>query len=114
MLEPTKKPLTDIRGIEFLHVICPQNVYLKVNEYLEAQGCTVERSVAAEEVCDFSPSNCLKGARYKENMTQAELAARTGISRRHISEMENNKRPIGKGTAKKLAEALNISYKVFL
>ena len=29
-------------------------------------------------------------------------------------EMENGKRPIGKETAKKLAKALNIDYRVFL
>jgi plasmid maintenance system antidote protein VapI len=38
----------------------------------------------------------------------------TGIPQRHISEMENGKRPIGKEMAKKLGKALNISYKVFL
>ena len=31
-----------------------------------------------------------------------------------ISEMENGKRPIGKETAKRLASALNMDYRVFL
>ncbi len=56
----------------------------------------------------------LAGARYKEDMTQVELSKRTGIPQRHISEMENDKRPIGKMNAKKFAEALNIDYRVFL
>ncbi|WP_442877394.1 helix-turn-helix domain-containing protein [Desulfolutivibrio sp.] len=38
----------------------------------------------------------------------AELSQATGIPRRHISEMENGKRPIGKKNARLLAEALNI------
>jgi plasmid maintenance system antidote protein VapI len=38
----------------------------------------------------------------------------TGIHRRHLSEMENAKRPIGKENAKKLAEALNTNYRMFL
>lgn len=50
----------------------------------------------------------LSGARYREDMTQAELAGRTGIPRRHISEMENGRRPIGKMNARKLAGVLNI------
>ena len=56
----------------------------------------------------------LSGARYKENLTQMQLAEQTGISQRHISEMENGKRPIGKKIAKRLGEALNMGYKAFL
>jgi hypothetical protein len=60
------------------------------------------------------PGISLIGARGKEGVTQRELSKLTGIPQRHISEMENNKRPIGKEIAKKLGKALNISYKVFL
>jgi transcriptional regulator with XRE-family HTH domain len=63
---------------------------------------------------DRSAGTLLVGARYREGMTQAELSEKTGISRRHISEMENNKRVIGKGNAKKLAEALNMDYRMLL
>jgi len=60
------------------------------------------------------PSVCLRGGRYREGLTQIQLAELTGIPQRHISEMENGKRPIGKEMAKRLGKALNISYKVFL
>ncbi len=60
------------------------------------------------------PGVCLAGARGKEGVTQRELSKMTGIPQRHISEMENGKRSIGKETAKKLGKVLNISYKVFL
>ena len=56
----------------------------------------------------------LKGARVKEGITQKQLAEMTGVKQHHISEMENHKRSIGKKNAKKIAEALKISYKVFL
>jgi len=56
----------------------------------------------------------IRGARGKEGLTQKQLAELTGIAQHHISEMENGKRPIGKETAKKLAKALNIDYRVFL
>jgi len=57
---------------------------------------------------------CIRGGRGKEGLTQKQLAEMTGIAQHHISEMENGKRPIGKETAKKLAKALNIDYRVFL
>ena len=50
----------------------------------------------------------LSGARYRSELTQEELARRTGILRRHISEMENGKRPVSKQQARKLAEVLGI------
>ncbi|KAF0159386.1 MAG: transcriptional regulator [Syntrophaceae bacterium] len=56
----------------------------------------------------------LAGARYREGLTQIKLAELTGIPQRHISEMENGKRPIGKEMAKRFGKVLNISYKVFL
>lgn len=56
----------------------------------------------------------LAGARYREGLTQIQLAKKTGIPQRHISEMENGKRVIGKEMAKRLGKALNIGYKVFL
>ena len=60
------------------------------------------------------PGSCLRGARYKEAITQKQLADMIGIPQRHISMMENGKRTIGKEMAKRLGKALNISYKVFL
>lgn len=56
----------------------------------------------------------LRGARYREGLTQVELAMKTGIPQRHISEMENGKRPIGKKIANKLAEIFNVDYRLFL
>jgi len=60
------------------------------------------------------PGVCLRGSRYREGLTQKQLADMTGIPQRHISEMENGKRTIGKEMAKRLGKALNIGYKVFL
>lgn len=60
------------------------------------------------------PGAALAGARGKEGITQRELARRVGLPQRHISEMERGKRPIGKEMAKKLAQALDIDYRVLL
>ena len=56
----------------------------------------------------------LAGYRYREDLTQQQLAELTGINRRHISEMEHGKRPIGKENAKKLAEVLHCDYRSLL
>ncbi len=56
----------------------------------------------------------LAGARHREGLTQRILADESGIPQRHISEMENGKRPIGKKTAKALARVLHADYRVFL
>ena len=47
-------------------------------------------------------------------VTQAQLAEKAGIPRRHISEMENGKRPIGKKNARLLGEALGIEPRLLL
>jgi DNA-binding XRE family transcriptional regulator len=61
-----------------------------------------------------TPGIILAGARYKEGLTQKQLAERTGIPQGHISKMENGKKVIGLKIAKKFGKALNINYKVFL
>ena len=74
-----------------------------------------EELFSFEEVFpDSTPGSRLVGARYKEDMTQKQLAEATGIPRRHISEMENCRRTIGKDRAKRLAEVLRVDYRVFL
>ena len=60
------------------------------------------------------PGYFLAGARCKEGVTQKQLSKVTGIPQRHISEMENGKRPIGKTLAKKFGAALDVDYRVFL
>jgi ribosome-binding protein aMBF1 (putative translation factor) len=56
----------------------------------------------------------LSGCRYRENMTQKELADKLGVKQHHISEMEHGKRSIGKKLAHRLAKILNTDYKTFL
>jgi DNA-binding XRE family transcriptional regulator len=77
-----------------------------------------EKSWTLEEVFPEMAWNAggasLRGGRAKEGLTQQQLADLTGIPQRHISEMENGKRPIGKETARKLAIVLNVDYRVFL
>jgi hypothetical protein len=60
------------------------------------------------------PGLSLRGARHREGLTQVELAHLSGIPQRHLSEMENSKRAIGKDRAHKLADVLDVDYRIFL
>jgi DNA-binding XRE family transcriptional regulator len=90
---------------------------LKVKD-VTAWGLEEKKLYELEEVSPELAWNsggvAIRGARGKEGLTQKQLAELTGIAQHHISEMENGKRSIGKETAKKLAKALNIDYRVFL
>lgn len=61
-----------------------------------------------------SPAMALRGLRGKEDITQAELAERLGISQNMVSDMESGKRNISLKMAKRIAEEFNVPYKAFL
>ena len=69
---------------------------------------------SAEVFPDGSPAMALRGLRGKEDITQAELAARLGISQNMVSDMESGKRNISTNMAKRLAEEFKVPYKAFL
>ena len=106
-----------------LVVDCPATSFPSVLEFLQANGCAVNdttchedaQCLGQEEVLpEHSPGTVLRGLRYRESLTQKEFAQRIGLPQRHISEMENNKRPIGKKIARKFADFFNIGPRVFL
>lgn len=109
MLEHTKKPHTE--GVEI-------SVIVKA-DCLDAVRCMLAPYILdqvhwRDVYVDFHAGQALRGARLKEGITQQQLSKKLGIPQRHISEMENGKRPIGKTNAKRFSEALNIDYRVML
>jgi transcriptional regulator with XRE-family HTH domain len=52
-------------------------------------------------------SNPIKGWRLFRNLTQSELADKTGLKQTHVSLMEANKIKPRENTLRKLSEALN-------
>lgn len=110
MLELTRTPHTN--GFIELRVIVPETQADIVAQALEWIS---EPTIPAEEVFPAStPGTRLRGARGLRDMTQARLAELIGVNIPNISAMENGKRPISKPMAKKLAQALDFSYRVFL
>lgn len=135
MLEHTKEPLTDAVVLSFA---VPLALLNDVKAFMRQKGIspfplqhqtasagqaplapTVKKeSYPLEEVFPYTPTEaaaaCLRGARHREDLTQIELAEKTGISRRAISEYENGKRPMGKNIAKRLGAVLGVDYRFFL
>ena len=61
-----------------------------------------------------TPGYYLRLYRKRIELTQTQLSTKAGIRQHHLSEMENNKRPLGKTNAKKLAEILKCDYQKLL
>jgi ribosome-binding protein aMBF1 (putative translation factor) len=117
MQEHTKKPPTETVELRFLGPIVNMAraiETLKPLGFMDASDSVPWRESYPEYSEEQLIGKALAGARYREGLTQNQLSELTGIPERHISEMENGKRPIGKEMAKRLGKALNISYKVFL
>ncbi|RLC10485.1 MAG: XRE family transcriptional regulator [Deltaproteobacteria bacterium] len=118
MLEHTKKPRTE--KLIQITITGPaanrEKVIRGVKKfgYSDTSDSIPWREAFPEHDENNEAGECLAGSRYKESLTQRELAKKTGIPQRHISEMENGKRPVGKKTAERLGEILNVDYRVFL
>lgn len=61
-----------------------------------------------------TPGGAIRAYRLREELTQAELAKKSGVRQGHLSEMEQNRRPIGVKVAKRLAKVLRCNYRRFL
>lgn len=61
-----------------------------------------------------TPGYYLRLYRLRAELTQTTLAKRLDVRQHHLSEMEHNKRVIGKAMAKKLAAELDCEYRKFL
>lgn len=115
MLARTKKHPT-----ESIRFYGSPDTIKRLREYAATAGAVEASpdSIPAEELFPDLLTNpagiYLKGSRYRQELTQVQLAEITGIPRRHISEMESGKRAIGKERAKKLAAALHVDYRMFL
>ncbi|MDK2956006.1 MAG: hypothetical protein PWQ57_1502 [Desulfovibrionales bacterium] len=110
MLELTKKPLTD--GLVHLELTVPVE---RLGRVEEAIAEALEPNSSIEEVFpDMGPGDVLAGARGLREMTQAQLGEKLGVHKANISAMERGKRTIGLDMAKRLGEALDMPFKMFL
>jgi DNA-binding transcriptional regulator YiaG len=114
-------PLADVRikAIEYAQAKkLRQVINNALNEYLEESSIAASQlhaeTKARHSKAYRTPGYYLRVYRTRADLTQNELAKRLKIMQHHLSEMENNKRPIGKALAKKLSEELDCDYHKFL
>ncbi len=117
MSEVTKKHRTDDEIVTLTLRVSRRNAS-RIREYARAVESDEERTYSVEEVfpeyIGREQQAALRAYRIREGFTQKQLAEITGIPQRHISEMENGKRGIGKERARKLADALRVEDYRFL
>ena len=116
----TRKHPADAGLVPLHFMVHPANVE-RITQFVE----TVEPSTEGEAVPwrksfmrhfpnSTIASVCLNSARTAKGLTQKQLAELSAIPQRHISEMENSKRNIGKDRAVRLAKVLDAVYRLFL
>jgi DNA-binding XRE family transcriptional regulator len=120
MLERTRERHTESEQV-YLGVICQNAVLDEIKAILEAKGCFVRQEVKDKEwytIEEFFPNHhagdSIRGVRYREGLTQRQLAEKAGISIHNLSNMEHGRRPVGKDMAKRLAGALNTDWRLLL
>ncbi len=79
------------------------------------EGSVRWEELAKERIARYSKAGiALRGARYREGLSQKELALACKITQDNLSRMENGKRVIGETIAKRLAKVLKIDYRLLL
>jgi len=120
-MHPIENPcevIVKIPGKKSMHSYLPAKALPKLeaflNKYTEDDSVdwtvVVKDSIAKHKQAGM----VLRGARFRENMSQKELARRSGVSQENISRIENGKRGVGEKVAKKLAKPLKIDYQLLL
>ncbi len=61
-----------------------------------------------------TPGYYLRLYRQRADLTQVKLADQAGLRQHHLSEIEHNKRVLGKANAKRLADILDCDYRKLL
>jgi DNA-binding transcriptional regulator YiaG len=117
MQDPTKKRHTD-EDLVTIRLRVHRNNAIRIKEYARIIESKKEANYTVAEVFpEFIGKEqqiALRAYRHRENLTQRQLAELVGIPQRHVSEMENSKRAIGKEMAKRLSKVLKADYKAFL
>ncbi len=128
MSVPTRKPhiseyieVTVHGNVNNTRFVVPRNKSEKLFNFLKSiQSERMEELVAADKVFkNFDKKYgkvgvTIRGLRFRDKLTQKDLATRLNIQQTHISQIENGKRVVGKNLAQKLAKIFETDYRLFL
>lgn len=114
--QATCKVIIELPGKVKRSTLVPAKHLQKLENFLEKYGKSESISweeLAKDRIAKYKKSGlALRGARYREGLSQKELSKRTGISQENISKMENGQRVVGEKVAKKLAKVLRIDFEL--
>lgn len=116
--QATYKVVIEMPGKTKKLTFVPAKHLQKLEDFLEKYGESESISweeLAKDRIAKYKKSGlALRGARYREGISQKELAKRTGVSQENISKMENGQRAVGEKVAKKLAKVLRIDFELLI
>lgn len=116
--ETTCKVVIEVPGKAKKFIFVSTKHLQKIEHFLEKydeSGSIPWEELAKDRIAKYKKSGlALRGARYREGISQKELSRRTGISQENISRMENGQRSVGEKVAKKLAKALKIDFELLV
>ena len=118
MLVAVRKPRINVRvtGVGARIVVqCLRKIYGVVEVSQEEEAVDITTTAWWKRMQAVSHKGTALWA-YRDNAghTLSQLSKLSGIAVPHLSAMENGKRTIGVRSAKKLAEALKVDYRLFL
>lgn len=108
---PTTKKMS--YQISFSHI---NELEALLKKYSEDDDVPIAWDVLAKERIEKHKKAglVLRGMRYRENLSQRQLAQKSHVSQNEISKIENGKRSVGEKVARKLASALNMDYRLLI
>jgi DNA-binding XRE family transcriptional regulator len=112
MLEVMKRQTT--AGLVSLEVEVPEGIALAIEQAIQ-NAVDEARSYTPEEVHGITTyGDLIRGARFREGMTQAALAKTIGVSRSYLSDLEHCRRPLSVKMAKAIGKATRVSWTLFV
>jgi DNA-binding XRE family transcriptional regulator len=106
---PELKEEFSVKQLKLVKLAIEDAVALSSGEFLDTEQTD---QVFKKRVSDSGkPSASLRAYRNRLELTQRDLAKKSGIPQPHVAAMESGKRPIGLLAAKKLALALGVDYR---
>lgn len=97
----------------------PLSLQRKLEDFLKEQSEDDElvkwEALAKERIEKYKKAGLvLRGMRYREGLSQIQLAEKSGVTQNEISNIENGKRTVGRKIAEKLTKVLHFDYRMLL
>jgi DNA-binding XRE family transcriptional regulator len=103
-----------INGFVNLSIQVPEKIAKEVEATIK-EALDEYRAFMPKEVMGPTTSgDLIRGARYREGLTQVNMAKLLGVSKSYLSDLEHDRRPVSKKMARDLGALLNVNWKIFL